>query len=149
MKKKFLLLALVICAAATMLQAQIRKIPAEVTDALKIKYPNAQRVEWKDKLTFFEAEFVFEGVEMTADFSNNGEWQETDKIMAYDQLPAAVKDGLKKSKYNDWATGSVTKIEKNDKSTMYRIYVEKSSLVQKKFLIFNTDGQLVKELQTL
>lgn len=146
MKKKLLLFALMICFGAGMLFAQIRKIPSQVTEALKAKYPTAEKVEWKDKLTFFEAAFVLNGSEMTADFSNSGEWQETDKKITYDQLPAAVKDGLKKSKYNDWTPGSVTQI---DKIIKYRIYVEKSSLVQKKFLILNSEGQLEKEVQTI
>ncbi len=149
MKKKLLLFTLMICFGAGMLFAQIRKIPSEVTEALKAKYPTAEKVEWKDKLTFFEAAFVLNGSEMTANFSNSGEWQETDKKITYDQLPAAVKDGLKKSKYNDWTPGSVTQIDKNDKSIKYRIYVEKSSLVQKKFLILNSEGQLEKEVQTI
>jgi len=149
MKKKLLLFTLMICLSAGIIHAQIRKVPSEVTDALKAKYPTAEKVEWKDKLAFFEASFVLNGSEMTADFSNSGEWQETDKKMTYDQLPAVVKDGLKKSKYNDWTPGSVTQIDKNDKSIRYRIYVEKSSLVQKKFLIFNSEGQLEKEAQTI
>ena len=35
--------------------AQIRKIPAEVTDSFTDKYPEAKAVEWKDKLTGFSA----------------------------------------------------------------------------------------------
>lgn len=125
--------------------AQLRKVPAEVTNALKAKYPNAQNVEWKDKLTYFEASFTDNESELSADFSNNGEWRETDKKMDFDNLPAEVKDGLKKSKYADWTTGSVTMIEKSDKSVQYKIYVEKSSIIQKKFLYFNKGGQMVRD----
>ena len=144
MKSKFIF-AMLSIVIGTALFAQIRKVPAEVTDALKKKYPSAENVEWKDKVTYFEAEFKMDGIEMTADFSNKGEWQESNKKLSFDALPAPVKDGFKKSKYADWTPGSVTEIEKNDKQTQYKIYVEKSSLVQKKFLFFNTDGQLDKE----
>ena len=72
MKKKLLLFTLMICFGAGMLFAQIRKIPSQVTEALKAKYPTAEKVEWKDKLTFFEAAFVLNGSEMTAYFSNSG-----------------------------------------------------------------------------
>ena len=149
MKKKILMLMLIAGLGTTALQAQIRKIPAEVTDALKAKYPDAEKVEWKDKVTFFEAVFLLKYIEMAVDFSSKGEWLGTAKKISYDALPAAVKDGFNKSKYNEWTPGSVTQIDKNDKSTRYRIYVEKSSLVQKKFLYFNANGQLEKEAQTI
>ncbi|CAN5232765.1 hypothetical protein BH11BAC6_BH11BAC6_08790 [soil metagenome] len=145
MKKAMLLLLFVSSIGITGSFAQIRKVPAEVTDALKAKYPDAQKVEWKDKVTYFEASFILNGAEMDADFSSKGEWQETQKKMAFDALPATVKDGFQKSKYNDWSPGSVTMIEKNDEATVYKIYVEKSSLVQKRFLFFNKEGQLEKE----
>ena len=145
MKKTILLLLLMISIGAGKSFSQIRKIPAEVTDAFKAKYPNAQKVEWKDKVTVFEANFILNNTEMTADFSSKGEWQETDKKMNFDALPAAVKDGFKKSKYADWTPGTVTQIEKKDKSIRYRVYAEKSSIVQKRFLYFNEQGKLEKD----
>lgn len=142
---KSIFLAVLFVAGSLSAFAQLRKVPAEVTNALKAKYPDAQNVEWKDKLTYFEATFTDDGNEVSADFSNNGEWRETDKKMEFDDLPSAVKDGFQKSKYADWNTGSVTMIEKNDKSVQYKIYAEKSSIIQKKFLYFNKDGQLIKD----
>ncbi len=142
--KKTICLMILFAAAFTSF-SQLRKVPSEVTNAMKEKYPDAQNVEWKDKLTFFEASFTLDGTEMTADFSNKGEWQETDKKMDFNDLPAAVKDGFQKSKFADWTPGSVTKIEKNDKSIQYKVYAEKSSIIQKKFLYFNQEGQLIKD----
>ena len=145
MKKTVLLLLLLVSFGAVKSFAQIRKVPAEVTDAFKAKYPDAQNVEWKDKVTFFEASFKFNNADMTADFSTKGEWQETGKKMDFDALPDAVKDGFKKSKYSDWTPGSVTKIERKDRDVQYKVYAEKSSLVQKKFLYFNEEGQLERD----
>ena len=149
MKKKILLFLLIICMVAGSLQAQLGKVPSEVTEAFKVKFPNAQKVEWKDKIGSYEAEFVLDGFEMTADFSGKGEWEETDKKMSFDQVPAAVKDGFNKSKYSDWTPGSVTQIDKKGKEVRYKIYAEKSSLVQKKYLYFNEKGQLKKTDQTI
>ncbi|MGI8951422.1 MAG: PepSY-like domain-containing protein [Chitinophagaceae bacterium] len=148
MKKKFLffIFSTFILTAS---QAQIRKIPFEVTDALKAKYPTAEKVEWKDKLSYFEAQFNLDGIKTYADFSSKGEWQETDKELNFDALPAAVKDGYNKSKYTtDWKTGSVVEIKKPDGSTQYRIYIEKND-VQKKYLYFSEDGKLIREALTL
>ena len=145
MKKTILFLLFVTAFAYGDLYAQIRKIPAEVTDSLKARYPNAQRVEWRAKLSDFEATFTLNGLETTAEFSSKGEWKDSQKKMNFDALPQAVKDGFKKSKYNDWKTGSVTLVEKNNKEPEYKIYAEKNSIVQKKFLFFNQQGQLLRD----
>lgn len=145
MKKTILFLLFVTGFAFGDLNAQIRKIPAEVTDSFKARYPNAQRVEWRAKLSDFEATFTVNGLETTAEFSSKGEWKESQKKINFDALPQAVKDGFKKSKYNDWKTGSVTLVEKNNKEPEYKIYAEKNSIVQKKFLFFNQQGQLLRD----
>ena len=134
-------------------QAQIRKIPSDVTNAFKTKFPAAKDVEWKDKLTFFQANFKESGTDMTVNFSPKGEWQQTEKALTFDAAPAAVKDGLNKSKYasqDEWKRGEVvTQITKNDNSVQYRVYVDKVGGVQKKYLYFNPSGQLEKEALTL
>lgn len=142
MKKMMTMIVLLLITGLA--NAQLRKVPSEVTDALKTKYPNAQQVEWKDKLTHFDAEFVDNNVKTTASFSNDGTWKETDQEIDFEKLPAAVKDGFSKSKFNDWTTGSVTKII-SPEGVQYKIYAEKSSIIQKKFLYFNEKGQLVKD----
>jgi hypothetical protein len=147
--KKIMAVLLLLAVCAGPLMAQIRKVPAAVTNALKDKYPNATDVSWNDNLTNWEAEFKNSGVETHAYFTSKGEWKETNKTISFDQLPEVVKDGLSKSKYHEWTPGAVTEVTKKDKELQYRIYVEKSSLVQKKYLYFNTKGQLQREVQSL
>jgi hypothetical protein len=152
MKRLFLLVA---CCIALLVSAnaQFRKIPADATNALKAKYPNAEKVEWKDKVTFFQAQFEDNGVPYTADFSNKGEWQQSEIGLNWDGTPKEVKEGFKKSKYsdpNEWKIGDrITKIVKSDNSTKYRVYVDEKGGLQKKYLYFNPDGQLEKESVTL
>ncbi|RXK83092.1 PepSY-like domain-containing protein [Filimonas effusa] len=141
------MLILTVCAGSVM--GQIRKMPSEVTNAFKEMFPKAENVSWKDNLTSWHAEFTNGGVETHAWFTSKGEWKETNKMMAFEALPEAVKDGLEKSKYHEWTPGEVAEVTKKDKSLQYRIYVEKSSLVQKKYLYFNAKGQLQREAQTL
>lgn len=151
--KKIVFVLLLSLAAVTVTQAQIRKIPSDVTNAFKAKYPNAKDVEWKDKLTAFDAQFKDNGKNMTVTFNSKGEWQKTEKALTFDEAPAAVKDGLAKSKYasrDEWKPGDVvTMITKDDNSTQYRVYVDKVGGVQKKYLFFNPSGQLEKETLTL
>jgi hypothetical protein len=150
MKKVFLSLVLLVTVTVISISsfAQIRKIPAEVTESLKSKYPDASNVTWKDKLTVFAASFEMSGENFEARFTSKGEWQSTEKQIAESNLPGEVKDGLDKSKYADWETKSIFLIELPDNITQYRIQVAKSD-IQKKNLLFSSDGRLLKDNITL
>ena len=130
--------------------AQIRKIPAEVTQAFKDKYPNADNVSWKDKLTAFEAA-IFESEAMKnmrhdSLIKANGKAQKRKLKKA--NLPSEIKDGFGKSKYADWELKNIYFIQLPEDATQYRILVAKSD-IQKKNLLFNSDGKLLKDNLTL
>lgn len=144
------IIALLIMTTFTgVIMAQIRKMPAEVTNTFKEMFPKAEDVSWKDNLTSWQADFTNEGFKTHAYFSGKGEWKETNKYIDFESVPQAVKDGLDKSKYNEWTPGATAIVTKKDKELQYRVYVEKSSLVQKKYLYFNAKGQLQREVQGL
>jgi len=145
---KKILLFLFLAAGITAAQAQIRKIPAVVTEAFKTKYPTAANVEWKDKLTAFVANFDEGSAKYEARFSSKGEWQQSEHATTEADLPAPIKDGLAKSKYADWKATSFYVRDLPGNKTQYRISVEKSDL-QKKNLLFSSDGQLLKDSMTL
>lgn len=128
--------------------AQVRKIPSEVTEAFKQKYPGATNVEWRDKLSSFSAEFEEDNVHYQARFNSKGEWQLTENEIEEADLPDAVKDGYEKSKYADWEMGRIDKIELADGTFQYRIESVKSD-VRKKNLYFNSEGRLVKDRITI
>jgi hypothetical protein len=141
---KFKLTLLFFIFAASIAQAQIRKIPAEVTDSFAGRYPHAQSVSWKDNITNFEADFTLNNYEMSAIFNSKGEWQSSEKKIKFEELPAAVQDGFSKSKYSDWEKLSVAEIEKNGEQIQYRIYVKKST-VDKRYLFFDANGKLLRD----
>jgi len=146
MKKIFSIIA--VAMMFTIAHAQIRKVPAEVTEAFKAKYPDTKNVEWKDKLTGFQASYEMKGVQYQSKFSNKGEWLQTEKNISEEALPAPVKDGYGKSKYTDWQLKEVSQIESKDNSIQYRLFVRKSG-VEKKYLYFNPDGKLVRDEITI
>lgn len=147
--KKIFLLALILSAGLTYtVNAQIRKLPAEVTNGFSEKYPDAKNVEWKDKLSNFSAGFEWKDEKYEAHFNKKGEWLSTDKEIDISDLPAKVKDGFDKSKYSDWETKNVYRIDMPDDKINYRVHVAKSS-IQKKILLFNEDGKLLKDNLTL
>lgn len=146
--KKIALLVILFSALKFTVNAQIRQIPSEVTEAFSSKYPTAKKVSWKDNLTNFEASYTLDNYAYTSKFNNKGEWMETDKKMTFEQLNSAIKDGFRKSKYTGWEVRGATEIQQSDKGTLYRILIRKSAL-QKSYLFFNVQGQLQKEQTTL
>lgn len=128
--------------------AQFRKIPAVVTDAFKAKYSNASGVEWKDKLSSFEADFKSGDKDMKASFSSKGEWLKTETKHTYNSLPSDVKDGFKKSKYADLSVADVTQVDDKDKGVLYKLQVKKSEY-NKRNLVFTKTGQLISDNGTL
>ncbi len=128
--------------------AQIRKIPADVTDAFKTRYPHAEKVEWKDKISSFEAGFILNGFEMTANFSSRGDWERSEKKANFADLPEAVKAGFEKSKYTGWEKTAAVEIDEISKPLFYRVLIKKSG-VQKKYLFFDNNGRLNREAVTL
>lgn len=140
--------SLVFFVVAFSVNAQFRKIPAVVTDAFKAKYANASGVEWKDKLSSFEADFTSNNKEMKAFFSSKGEWLKTETKHTYNSLPADVKDGFKKSKYADLSVVDVRQIDDKDKGVQYKVVVRKNECT-KRNLVFSKSGQMMSDNGTL
>ena len=128
--------------------AQLRKVPAAVTETFKEKYPDTKNVEWKDKLSVFQASYDVDDVRYTSKFNSKGEWLQTEKEIDEATLPAEVKEGFGKSKFTDWELKTVTRIENKDNQFQYRLLVKKSG-VEKKYLYFNGEGKLVKDTITI
>ena len=149
MKKICWLIAVMFSIAAfNYTQAQIRKVPAAVTEAFKARYPNTKNVEWKDKITGFQVNYDMDGVKYESKFSNKGEWLQTEKEVGEDALPAEVKDGYSKSKFTDWQLKSATWVQSKDNGVQYRLFVRKND-IEKKYLYFDKKGKLVKDVITI
>lgn len=150
MKKGFFLFLLTIglTVISNQLFSQIRKIPSAATENLKQKYPNADKVEWKDGLSHFTAKFQSDGKDYEAHFDNDGNWKESLTKLDEAELPEAVKDGHAKSKYSDWTIDKVERIESSGDKMSYRLQVKKGDL-KKKVLYYTSEGKLTKDNITL
>jgi hypothetical protein len=132
---------------ATAAHAQFRKIPGIVTDSFKVKYPTAQTVSWEDKVSAFQASFTLDGESYQARYNSKGEWLGSQKKIKMENLPAAVKDGLSKSKYADWEVRTLTARYLPGGKVEYALGVNKGGL--RKNLLFSNEGQLLKDNITL
>src|SRR5688500_17164541 len=108
MKKSLLFATFILFLLSTSISfAQIRKIPAEVTQSLKDKYPMATEIEWKDKIRGFTATFLLDEEKHVANFTNEGIWESTETDIEDSALPEVIRDSYSKSKYADWEIGGV------------------------------------------
>jgi len=130
--KNIILLSLFVIVSCTM--AFSANPPEVVLAAFQQKFPNAQDVDWsKEKNGEWEAEFEMPGSnEMSANFSADGRWLETETEIAYSELPAPVIAALQGKKVKEAA-----RIEKADGSTVYE------AEVKRKDLIFDASGKML------
>lgn len=128
--------------------AQIRKIPAEVTQSLKDKHPMATEIEWKDKIRGFTATYLLNEEKHVSHFTNEGIWESTETDIEESELPEVVRDSYSKSKYAEWETGGVQKIELPEGKLQYRILAIKSEF-RRKNLYYSPEGRLLKDKVTL
>jgi hypothetical protein len=145
MKKK-ILIAFVAIAGFSMntAQAQLRKVPAEVTNNFTSKFPDATNVEWQDQLVDFKVTFDEKDKNYMVKFTNDGEWKSTERIIKLDYLPKMVIKGFSKGEYAKWEVKEVTILETPENKNRYKITVAKNN-INKRDLLFNADGQLEKE----
>lgn len=128
--------------------AQLRKIPAEVTSSFTEKFPHASDVEWRDKLSGFTASFSLDSSSFIASFNNKGEWESTEEAIEEEQLPDGVQDGFEKSKYTEWTISEVSRIELPNDEIQYKLGIEKGD-IKKRNLYFSSEGRLLKDKLTL
>jgi hypothetical protein len=128
--------------------AQLRKIPAEVTNSFSEKYAGATSVEWKDKLTGFTAHFSLNDTDYLATFSNKGAWESTEQSITESELPEEVEQGFQKSKYADWDIREVHRIELPGEQIQYRLEV-RSGDIKRRNLSFSSEGRLLKDNLTI
>ena len=139
--KKFLFVAfaILISGATTFAQSKTNKL---VDAAFKTKFPTATNLKWdKENDHEFEADFMANGLKYSANFSDKGEWLETESSITFDKLPVKVKTA-----YNTAHEGAkvkaVAKIETSNGAIKYEIEAKKGLKTIEFF--YNAEGKLIK-----
>ena len=116
--------------------------PETVKKAFEQKFPNATNVKWgKENAKEWEAEFVFNGSNVSANFAIDGKWLETESSVNIKDIPVAVTDGIKKQ-YIDWTIATAEKTESQRNGTIYEMTLKKGKATKK--VEFKEDGSPVK-----
>jgi hypothetical protein len=136
------------CLFAVLAQAQGAKMPDPIKETFSTQYPQAADVSYRDNLVSGLVLFTQNGEKYAAYYTKKGVWKSTEKDWTFDQLPADVKDGFSKSKFADWKVDETKIIYRPGGTERYRLKATKSDL-QKRYLYFNKNGQLVEDNMTL
>ncbi|MCX6275262.1 MAG: PepSY-like domain-containing protein [Bacteroidetes bacterium] len=117
--------------------------PAEVQKTFTSKFPTASKISWgKENATEWEAKFTMDGNKISANFSANGSWVETEKEIPVSQLPKAVAEAIQKQ-YPGWKITEADKTETAKNGTIYEADLKSGNM--KKSLAFKADGTTVVE----
>lgn len=123
-------------------QACSVNVPKDVKDAFAKKFPAAKWEKWsKENDKTLEAEFVLDGKRVSALFSLDGTWMETEEEMAVDALPQAVKATLD-AKFAKMTVKECEKVTKSDNTITYEMEIKTSEGVKE--VVFNPQGEILK-----
>lgn len=140
MKKIIFVATVIICAIATSFAQS--KTPTAVTTAFNQKFSNATKVKWdKENAHEYEAGFEWKGAKYSANFSDTGEWLETESPITFNQLPEKVQTVFNGS-HKGATVKAVAKIETSKGITKYEVEIKQG--VKTVELFYTTDGTETK-----
>jgi len=98
--------------------------PASVIKAFNLKFPDATKVKWdKENAHEYEASFTMNNSKYAANYTDKGEWLETESPLTFIQLPTEVQKGFTNLHKNKTAK-LVSKIEQAKGVVKYEIEVK-------------------------
>lgn len=116
--------------------------PAAVQKAFEQKFPKATDIKWgKENAIEYEAEFVLGGKKMSANFSEDGTWKETETEIEVSNLPANVSSSIKKQ-YPGWEIIGASRIDKPDNRIFFEADIKSGA--KRKEVVLKKDGSFAK-----
>jgi hypothetical protein len=144
MKQILILLFITLFFASVLYSQKINenKIPDTVKSSFYSKFPNAENVKWgKESKSVYEAEFKLSDTDMSANFSVEGEWLETETEIQITSLPQAVIDAVNRD-YNDAKITGASKIVRPDNKIIYEADIKYNH--HKKEVLYDDQGNETK-----
>ena len=109
--------------------------PIEVQQSFSNRFSGVTEVEWEvEEDGVWEAEFELDGMEITAEFSAEGEWLETETEIS--AIPDTIKNWIE-NEYPGWNIEKAELVELPDTS-YYEVDIEDRT--DEAELLFNRDG---------
>jgi Putative beta-lactamase-inhibitor-like, PepSY-like len=138
MKQLMISCAIIIMIAAS---CNAQNAPAAVTKAFQAKFPDAKNIKWgKENAHEYEAEFTDGAKKVSANFTDKGEWVETETMIETSALPQKVLDAFHKS-YPNITIAGADKIEKSNGTTHYEVEYKSGAKLHE--IIFDEEGKQI------
>jgi len=139
MKKSAILLgAMFAVSFANAQKVSDKDVPTAVKTTLQKNYPNAKEIKWEKENGNYEAEFEVEETDYSLLIDVSGNILETEIEIKVDALPANAKAYISKN-YAGQKIKEATKITDNKGVVTYE------AEIKGKDLIFDSNGNLIKE----
>ena len=136
-------IALIIILFLSIGQLSCHTPPADVQKSFKEKFPHVYKVHWgKENATEWEAEFLKDGKKLSANFSTEGKWLETEQSIPVTGFPKPVREAIAKL-YPDWKITEADRTETSKNGLIYE--ADLKSGIKKKSAAFKEDGTPVIE----
>jgi hypothetical protein len=101
------------------------KIPEQVMNAFKAKFPAAEKPSWEmEKEAVYEVSFKMDSSEYTAVFDKDGNWMETEVEIETATLPPAVMAAIS-GNYPGYDAREACRLEIPDKGALYEVELKK------------------------
>lgn len=89
---------------------------------LKTSFPFAKEAKWSASGELFKAQFIQDGKEQTAFFTERGEWIATVRNISSEELPIVLKASLKENLQHSWITDLI--VMTTDEGTTYYVQLQ-------------------------
>tara|TARA_Y100000780_G_C13696045_1_gene422779 strand:+ start:76064 stop:76537 length:474 start_codon:yes stop_codon:yes gene_type:complete len=116
--------------------------PQKVRKAFAKKFPNIKKVKWeKESDTEWEGEFKMKGIEYSANYLQDGTWQETEHEIKKKSIPANIKTTLQ-TEFSDYEIEEAEISETKDGS-VYEFELEMGE--EELEVVIDTNGRVLKK----
>ena len=119
------------------------EVSQQAAKAFHEKYPNANVVSWSKNGNDYQVQYKMDEDLFDAFFSNEGSWLKTEYSIDSEELPDAVVDAKRNTKYKTWDIGNVrvTEIPVGGKTYKLEMYdMEYNQAV----VMFDAKGNIIK-----
>lgn len=129
--------------SASLFATTIKKdVPKVVKDAFAKKFPSAKSVSWdRENSSEWEAEFKMDGMEYSANFTNDGAWKETEHEVKQADVPRKVMASLQKE-YPDYKVRE-SEVSETSEGMVYEFEIKKGG--SKMEVALDSDGRVVSK----
>lgn len=105
------------------------RVPNEVGDALRNRYPNAQYIEWELEYGYYVASFRSDGFEVEAWFDQSATWRMSSTEITYKLLPQGIQATISAENYSTNNVEDIHKVERPYFCIHYHIELSQTKMI--------------------